>query len=196
MKYENPVIYTGWWVYWMWYRTFFAVDGPINFTNYPPLPLPAAMGALVIVIGVIALCMRWRYVLKNSLFMQFFLLVSIIYLVTLWIEGYTTYRYTGVFEIMNSRYLLPILLLVAALMGKAMYGLFRKLPILKISFAAIALLFLLEGGGLLTFIARSDESWDWPNKTVRTINNTSRTVIHPVILEGDKTYLTSVWMFN
>lgn len=196
MKYENPVSYTGWWVYWMWYRTFFAVDGPKKFTNYPPLPLPAAMGAVIGVVGVVALCVRWRYVLKNNLYMQFFLIVSAIYLVTLWIEGYTTYRYTGVFEIMNSRYLLPVLLLGIALMGKAMYGIMRKLPILKVSFAVIALVFFLEGGGFLTFIVRSDQNWDWPNATVRSVNNTTRKVLHPVLVEGSKTYTTRVWMFN
>lgn len=196
MKYENPVSYTGWWMYWMWYRSFFAVDGPKEFTNYPPLPLPAAMGAIIGIVGIVALCVRWRYVLKNNLYMQFFLIVSVIYLAVLWIEGYSTYRYTGVFEIMNSRYLLPVLLLLIALMGKAMYGLVRKLPILKVSFAVIAIIFFIEGGGFLTFIVRSDQNWDWPDSTVRTVNNTTRKVLHPALIEGSKTYTTSVWMFN
>lgn len=196
MKYENPVSYTGWWMYWMWYRTFFAVDGPKKFTNYPPLPLPAAMGAIVIVVGIIALCVCWRHVLKNNLYMQFFLIVSIVYLATLWIEGYLTYRYTGVFEIMNSRYLLPVLLLLAALMGKALYGLTRRLPVLRVSFAVIALVFFLEGGGFLTFIVRSDENWDWQNNTVIHVNNAARKALKPVLIEGKKTYTTPVWMFT
>lgn len=196
MKYENPLSYTGWWVYWMWYRTFFAVDGPTEFTNYPPLPLPAAMGGIIGIIGIIALCVKWRYVLKNNLYMQFFLLISVIYLATLWVEGYSVYRYTGVLELMNSRYLLPVLLLLAALVGKALYGLLRNLQLLKVSFALIALVFFLEGGGFLTFIVRSEPSWDWQNSTVRSVNNTARNALHPVLVEGSKTYTTNVWMFN
>ncbi len=196
MKYENPISYTGWWIYWFWYRTFFAVNGPKKFTNYPPLTLPAAMGAFIGIVGIFAIAFRWRYVLKNNLYMQFFLIVTVIYLVTLWIEGYSTYRYTGVFEIMNSRYLLPVFLLLVALMGKAMYSILHKLPILKTSFAIVALLFFLEGGGFLTFIVRSGPSWDWPNNTVRVVNNTARKALHLVLIEGNKKYTTKVWMFN
>lgn len=196
MKYENPVSYTGWWVYWLWYRSFFAVDGPKKFTNYPPLPLPAAMAALIGIGGITALGVCWRYVFRKNLYMQFFMIVTVIYLIALWTEGYVTYRYTGVFEIMNSRYLLPVFLLLAALMGKAMYGVFRKVPVLKVSLAALALIFFLEGGGFMTFIVRSNEQWDWPNSTVRTVNNTARKALHPVLIEGKKTYTTHVWMFN
>lgn len=196
MKYENPISYTGWWIYWFWYRTFFAVNGPPKFTNYPPLPLPAAMGAFIGIVGFIAICFRWRYVLKNNLHMQFFLIVTIIYLAALWLEGYSTYRYTGVFEIMNSRYLLPIILLLVALMGKALYGMLRNFPVLKASFAVLALIFFLEGGGLLTFIVRSDHTWYWPNRAVVNVNNAARKVVRPVLVEGPKTYTTKVWMFN
>lgn len=196
MKYENPISYTGWWMYWFWYRTFFAVNGPKKFTNYPPLPLPAAMAILIGIGGTIAICLQWRYVLKNNQYMQFFLIVTIIYLSALWLEGYSTYRNTGVLEIMNSRYLLPVILLLAALMGRAMYGIFRNIPTLKISFAVLAFIFFLEGGGFLTFIVRSEPNWDWPNSTVRTVNNTARKALHPVLIEGDKTYTTKVWMFN
>jgi hypothetical protein len=197
ISYENPLSYTGWWAYWLWYRTFFAVDGPkTDFTNYPPLPLPAAMGALIGIGSILAVCLRWRNVLKSSPYMLFFLIVSLIYLIALWVEGYIEYRHTGVLEIMNGRYVLPILLLLIALMGKAIAGLLRNLPVLKISLTALALIFFLEGGGFLTFIMRSDAKWDWPNSYAINVNDTARKVLHPVILEGKKTYTTKVWMFN
>lgn len=194
--YENVASFTGWWIYWLWYRSFFAVNGPqTDFTNYPPLPLPAAAGALIGIFGIIAIALRWRSITKQNPYVLFFALVSIIYLVALWLEAYSTYRSTGVFEIMNGRYVLPILLLIAVLIGKSFAGLLRKLPILKVSLALVALLFFLEGGGFLTFIARSDDNWYWHNANVIRANNTAKKVIHPVILEGKRTYYTHVWMF-
>lgn len=197
MIYVNPVSYTGWWIYWLWYRSFFAVNGPqTDFTNYPPLPLPALAGMLIGIFGVIAIALRWRSLFKGNPYMLFFLIVSVIYLGALWFEAYTTYRYTGVFEIMNGRYVLPILLLIAALIGKSFAGLLRNFPVLKASLAAIALIFFLQGGGFMTFIARSNEKWDWPNANVIHANNAARKVLHPIIYEGDKKYYTKEWFFN
>lgn len=195
--YENPLSYTGWWVYWLWYRTFFAVNGPRHdFQNYPPLPLPAAAGALIGIAGIIAICVQWRRIFKNSPYALFFFLATAIYLVALWIEGYSQYRYTGVFEIMNGRYVLPILLLLAILMGKSLVGLMKHLPTLRLSMALLVLIFFLEGGGVLTFIMRSDSNWDWRNTAVVHANDAARKVLRPVVIEGKKTYTTHVWMFN
>lgn len=195
--YENVASYTGWWAYWLWYRSYFAVNGPqTDFTNYPPLPLPAAAGVLIGIFGLIAVVFRWRSITKGDPYMLFFLLASVIYLLALWLEAYTTYRSTGVFEIMNGRYVLPILLLVAALIGKSFAGVLRKFPVMKVSLAVVALICFLEGGGFLTFIARSDQNWYWPNANVIHANNAAKKVISPVIIEGPKTYYTNVWMFN
>lgn len=197
MTYVNPVSYTGWWVYWLWYRSFFAVNGPTtDFTNYPPLPLPALAGMLIGIFGIVAIALRWRSLFKNNPYMLFFLIVSVIYLMALWFEAYTTYRYTGVFEIMNGRYVFPILLLIAALIAKSIAGLLRKFPTVKVSLALIALVFFLEGGGFMTFIARSNEKWDWPNSNVIRANNAARKVLQPVVYEGSKTYYTKEWFFN
>jgi hypothetical protein len=181
----------------LWYRSYFAVGGPqTNFTNYPPLPLPAAAGAFIGIIGMLAITLRWRYITKDNPYMVFFLIVSIIYLLALWLEAYITYRSTGVFEIMNGRYILPILLLVAALIGNSFAHLLRSLPVLKTALAALALLCFLEGGGFLTYVARSDQNWYWPNSTATNTNNAAKKVMHPIIFEGPKTYTTKVWMFN
>ncbi|MEK7152315.1 MAG: hypothetical protein AAB834_00055, partial [Patescibacteria group bacterium] len=83
----------------------------------------------------------------------------------------------------NGRYLLPILLLLAVVMGRGFSLAFRKLPDIKPLLAGSAILLFLYGGGVLTFILRSDASWYWPNHAVNTVNDTARKVFAPVIIE-------------
>ena len=196
ITFDNPITYTGWWAYWLWYRSFFVINGPPGFVNYPPLPAPAAASALIGIAGLVAVCFQGRRIFRGNPYVQFFLVIAVIYLAALWAEGYMQYRYTDVFELMNGRYILPVLLPVVVIIGQALAGMLRNLPTLKISLAMLALLFFLEGGGVLTFIMRSDSSWDWPNSAVVHVNNGAREVLRPVIIEGRRFYGTSEWFFN
>ncbi len=196
MAYSNPLIYGFQWLYWMWYRLFFAVNGPNKgFTNYPPLPLPSLAALIVLFAGTFALIKWWRKIFANNLYLVMLFVISMFYIVALMGQGYITYRYTDVLENMNGRYLLPILLLVCAIFGHAMNEAFQRRS-RKIIFALIILLFFVDGGGLLTFIARSDSNWDVHNKTVIKINDTARTIVKHVVAKGKKTYDTNIWFFN
>lgn len=194
---NNVPYYVASWFYWMWYRLFFAVNGPNStFTNYPPLPLPSAAAILIAVGGVVAI-VKWRHKLfHNKPYSIFLLTASAFYLTALFVDGYTTYRYTSVLEFMNGRYLLPIMLMVAALAAKAVSMSMENLKTYKALIALVILFLFLEGGGFLTFIARSDTSWDWPNTTVVKVNNAARHITKPVLVKGQKTYNSKIWFFN
>ena len=57
----NPLGYLFEWVYWLWYRLFFSVNGPSSgYSNYPPLPLPAASFAILLTVSTIAVILRGR----------------------------------------------------------------------------------------------------------------------------------------
>ena len=197
LKFTNPVVYVFQWVYWMWYRLFFAVNGlNSNFKNYPPLPLPSAAALVLLIIGVFALIKWWRKVFFGNPYIVLLAVVTICYIVALIGQGYITYKYTAVLENMNGRYLIPILMLAAVIFGEAISWSFKKSQKRKAILAVVALVLFLEGGGLLTFIARSDPSWDQENKTIVKINNIARKVIKPVVVKGKKSYHTSIWFFN
>ncbi len=127
---------------------------------------------------------------------MFLALITVLYLVALLAEGYLVYEYTNVLELMNGRYLLPILPLTAAIVGSAFSVGLRGSPRLKSAFALLAILLFLQGGGFLTFITRSDSTWDWQNTTVVKVNNAARHIAHPVVLRGRTTYNTPLWFFN
>jgi hypothetical protein len=199
IKFDNPIIYTGWWVYWLWYRSFFAVDGSAHsYRNYPPLPLPAAAAIIIGVAGVIAILVAIlrRRLFGDNPYLLFFCTVVVIYLATLWAEGFLQYHKTDVKVLMNGRYILPVLLLIAVIIGRAVSPLLHGPSRLKISLATLALLFFIQGGGVFTFILRSDHDWYWPNSPAVGLNDTARKVLKPVIIEGQRTYDTRVWIFN
>ncbi len=196
INFTNPAIYIFQWLYWMWYRLFFAVNGPkSHFKNYPPLPLPSLATFVLVIVGIVALIKWWRKIFQNNMYLLMVFVITVCYLVALFGQGYYTYRYTDVLENMNGRYLLPVLIFGAAIFGQAISRSFKKQNY-KIIAAVLILLFFIEGGGLFTFIIRSNPSWDIHNKTVVKINNTARKVIKHVIVKGKKKYSTPIWFFN
>jgi hypothetical protein len=197
IRYFNPIEYVGVWSYWIWYRLFFAINGPASgFTNYPPLPLPSAAAAIIGIVGVVAIIKWRRQIFRGNSYLAFFFVVCLLYLLALWIDGYAQYRYTNELVFMNGRYVLPILIPMVAIAGRAFSIALRKSPARKSLFAVVTLLLFFQGGGVLTFITRSDSTWDWPNSVVVKVNNAAREVTRPVVVKGSKTYSTKVWVFN
>jgi hypothetical protein len=194
---HNPIYYIGEWIYWMWYRLFFSVNGPQSeFTNYPPLPFPCAAAALIAIVGIGAV-IKWRRQLLNKYpYIIFLFTVCAFYLTALLVQGYSSYKYTDVLQNMNGRYLLPILLLVVALAGLAFSIALRHFRNIRVVIAGLALVMFLQGGGFLTFITRGNGSWEWPNSTVVKVNNAAQKVINPVIVNGKETYTSKLWFFN
>ncbi len=185
------------WLYWMWYRLFFAINGPAyRFTNYPPLPLPSLATLILLLIGLFALFKWWRKLFHGNIKLLLLFIVSATYIAALFGQGYYTYRYTLVLENMNGRYLLPVLLLLAAIFGQAIALALVKENRRKAIIALMALILFAEGGGAITFIARSDSTWDVQNKAVVKVNNVARKVIKKVVVHGGKSYSTRLWFFN
>lgn len=191
--FSNPFVYFFQWLYWMWYRLFFAVNGPKhNFKNYPPLPLPSLAMLIVTAVGLVALVKWWRKIFSGNIYLLLLFIVTAIYLIALMGHGYATYLSTNVLENMNGRYLIPIMLLAAAIFGQALSRIF-KVQTRKTIFALVILVLFLEGGGLLTFIARSDSTWYVQNKAIVKVNNTARNVVKKVVVKGHVSRPSGLW---
>ncbi|HEY4963838.1 MAG TPA: hypothetical protein VIH90_04040 [Candidatus Saccharimonadales bacterium] len=194
---KSLLFFASQWVYWMWYRLFFAVNGPNNsYQNFPPLPLPSAIALFIAIAGIFAVIRFHRELFRANPYAVFMLMASLLYLIALAIQGYATYQFTAILENMNGRYLLPVLLLVIALVGKAFSIALKNSSTAKVALACIAIIFFIEGGGIITFINRSNESWDWQNTKVIKVNNAARHVTSKVIVNGRNSYNTPYWFFN
>jgi hypothetical protein len=176
--------YIGQWFYWMWYRLFFAVNGPkSNFASKGPLPIPSVVAIILAVVSLIALIIYRKKVFRKNPYAKLLFSVAVFYCLILFIQGYLTYNYTAVLENMNGRYLIPILLPLAAVLGPAFSYAMHRSGISK-ALAAIIIIFLfLQGGGLFTFILRSNHNWYWSNDTIVKINEEARKVAKRVIIK-------------
>ncbi len=184
----SPFTYIGAWFRGMWFRTFFAVNGAhSDFTTYQPLPVPANTAIVISVTGLLVLLFTARRVFRNCPYLVFFLLVIVVYAGVLWWQEYGMYKDTGQPVAINGRYLLPILPLAAVILGRAM-SLFitARRQAVKAGLACAALVLFLHGGGVFTFILRSDAHWYWPNKAVNQVNHGAQKVLAPITIEGSK----------
>jgi len=97
------------------------------------------------------------------------------------LSGYGSFKKTGHPVAINGRYILPVLLPFMAIGGLASLELFGKYQKLKVTAIIVICLCFLWGGGVFTFILRSQDSWYWNNQTVRNVNYDVRTNLGPFV---------------
>jgi hypothetical protein len=185
----QPVYFIKEWLLGMRHRLFFAVSGAkTGFVNYIELPVLVATFTVMALAGVVAVLVWWRRVFASSPYLVFFALMSGLYLIALLIDQYGMYKQTSVPVAINGRYLIPLLPLLAVIVGKAFGTAFTKMraTAYKPYLTVVVLAVFLQGGGMLTYLLRADAAWYWPNQTVRDTNEALRGFIAPLVIEGDK----------
>ncbi len=180
--------YTWHWLQALHYRLFFMVDGPPLYTNYPPALFPSATALVIALSGTLALLFYWRRVFAGQPFLVFLLVMSVVYVSVLWSQNYSQYVETGQPVAINGRYLIPLLLPLAAIFGRSLSAALRPWPKAGKWAAAVVLLLFLQGGGVFSFILRSDASWYWPNNAVLKTNQAAQNVLSRVMYIGPKHY--------
>ncbi|HET9174531.1 MAG TPA: hypothetical protein VFN56_04620 [Candidatus Saccharimonadales bacterium] len=181
----NQIRFTADWFYGLFERSFFAVNGPqSNFATDPALPIIAITAALSGIVGVILFIYFRKTIVLSTKHMIFLLSVSIAYAAALWYQNYTDFLKVGQPVAINGRYvfpiLLPILLAIALGYRELFKSHFQLRNIILLTYFAII---ILEGGGALTFIIRSDASWYWPNDHyITTMNNAVSNIMKPIVL--------------
>ncbi len=180
---RSPLTYAREWLYEMWFRTFFAVDGPASdFETRGPLTVPALSAIGLIAVSSLALPVTALRLFKkyNTAVLWLFFAVTAVYISVLWVDGYRAFLRTGQPVAINGRYLLPVLLPVFVVAAAAINELIRKWRTLKLVVLTAAVLCIIWGGGALTYILRSSDAWYWPNGTVHSANNAVKRTLGPV----------------
>lgn len=180
----SPIIFNNDWLYGMWLRTFFAVDGPAtNFQTRGPLLIPGISAIVFAVTGGVAILVTLPRLLRKYDKPVFWLLVatSLTYIATLWLDEYRDLLGTGQPVAINGRYLIPVFLPVFLVMAIAVRELLGRRQNLKLIVASSVIICFAWGGGALTYILRSNDAWYWPNSTVRTANHAVQRVLKPIV---------------
>jgi len=181
---SNPISYSYEWFYGMWFRSFFAVDGPAsNFQTRGPLTVPGISAIAFAVAGLVAFGVNakniWRKYSKPALCLL--LATILIYCTVLWLEEYRLFVETGRPVAINGRYLLPVLPFLILFSTLGLREITIRRPKLQIAIVSIVLLCLIWGGGALTYILRSNDSWYWQNnQAVRSANHAVKQTVGPV----------------
>ena len=182
----NVVAFSGNWLYGMWLRLFFSVDGlSTQHETRGALLFPAVISIIVSVTGTIFLVKYFRIIRRiyDHDAVWLFTFVSVVYIFILWLDQFEAFRRTGQAVAINGRYLLPVLLPIMLLVGLAFGQLLKTNNKLKVIFVSVTILGMFWGGGAMTYIIRSndDGSWWWPNDYTRSVNHAVKSVLHPVM---------------
>ena len=179
----KPFSYTGKWLYGMWYRLFFMINGNVageyRHQNFPPLPIIGATAVVVAVLGFAALFWRWRLLLHSPLAI-FFTLMIVFYVGAVWWQNYKSFLSTDWAVAVNGRYLLVILIPLGALMMMALKDIIQHHRARNI-FATLAIVGFMSGCGIVSFLTRSNDHWYWHEPIVQQVNHTAQSVIDPLV---------------
>lgn len=180
----NPLIYTGQWLYGMWYRLFFTLNGnadepSLRYQSYPPLPV-IGMGAILLFVGAMIMVLgQIKRLFSQPLYVLYGLIV-VLYCGILWMQNYLAFIHTGTAVAVNGRYLLIIAIPLGVLLVRGTV-LTLRLP-LRAGLAVAALIVFLQGGGVLSFMIRSSDPWYWNNQLVRTANHFAQDSVRPLVV--------------
>ncbi|MEX0748738.1 MAG: hypothetical protein WD467_03525 [Candidatus Saccharimonadales bacterium] len=191
----SPQTHIGTWLSGMWYRLFFMINGDLaadRYHNFPPLPLPALSAVAIFSFGLLSVLRRPRQIFRTKPFLGFLAAIIISYILILWYQSYAGYSSLGRISALNGRYLLLIIPAVIIIFGHAMTPIFTAKPKLKIALATLTILLFLQGGGVVSFIVRSNPNWYWPNQSVEQINVTTQKALQPLIFGSESRHLQFV----
>lgn len=182
----NPFLYLLDWFDGMMHRLFFAINHEYYTRNELPIPIAVAYG--VAIAGIVAFLASFREVFRRYPALILFFIVSLVYTVTMAAQNYSLLVNLGDLVAVNGRYFIPIFPIMFAIVAISIKVLLDKLryaSVIKVALASGVLLLFLQGGGVTTFILRSDASWYWQNESVIRVNDATRSVLSPLIYEGD-----------
>ncbi len=176
------------WMYGMWYRLFFMINGNVptpawaRYQNFAPLPGLGFTGIALAVVGAVLVLLSWRRLFRGEWLLAFFMLATMLYVAALFLSDYQSYANSGAPVAINGRYLLPLLLPLAAIAARAWKLVIGYRPNIQLAIACLVVLLFLQGGGVLSFMLDSNTTWYWPNHRVVTANEAAQAAAKKLVI--------------
>jgi hypothetical protein len=184
------------WLQYMVRESFFAISSAFDSANVvqyfvePAIVQLWVLGWFWTVFCIIALLGTWRYLWREGL-TRMVLVASLFYVAALFFVNLRDYRRVGYPVAIHGRYLLPVLipLLACVVIGLSRWlharqlGSSRRIKLGLAGLAAATVLLFTQGGGMMTYIVRSNPSWFWPqSQPAQRANQDLKSAIDPFIL--------------
>jgi hypothetical protein len=162
--------------------------GPVGvsvvFVRQPAIPFLLAMMWVFSVASVAVLAYSWRE-LKKLPFFWFLSSVLIFYtLVLLLYVNFPSYSEKGQAFAIQPRYLLLLLPILIAYVVQAT-SIMIKQRLTKLIVLLLVVSVFTQGGGIMTYIYRSDENWYWQRRQIIDANMKIQEIIDPIIKSDD-----------
>lgn len=173
--------YVSFWVKRMTYNLLFVLSGPdLGYTGGAPLFVPKVAFVLLCSLGAACMILSFRQLIRKP-FAPVLLGASAAYIAALFLQNFVEYVHIGMPVAVQGRYLLPVLplLYMVALWAISLVP-SPRLPGLHRAIVAVLVCGFMTGGGLMTFLVRTDSRWYWPNPTVITINQRAADVARAI----------------
>lgn len=184
-NFDPPISsFVPYWFGYMAYRLYFA----INYDYYSdlPLPTPIAVAAIISIIGLMLGILYRRVIFKDR---RLWLLVTIIllYVGAIFYTNLVSYLQYRTMLAINGRYLIMIIPLLFVFIGLAYRNFITDIfkthaKLAKVILSVTVVILLLQGGGALTHLIRSQPNWYWQNKIVLDFNTNLKKIISPLII--------------
>jgi hypothetical protein len=162
----------------------FTSDGvTVAYYGAPPLPTINVAAWGVLLMGTLLLIWQWRYFWRHKALL-ITAWIAFAYLAALFLQNLGDFVHTGQPVAIHGRYLIPVLPLLYALFAMAFSRSLAAWPRLKLAVLVVAGLLVLNGGGIVPFIIRSDANWFWPQSSlVKHVNYDLRQWLKPLVVE-------------
>jgi hypothetical protein len=181
----NPFSFGEEWAHDLLYRLYFAIN--YDYSTKPPLLVPYRVAFGVGLFGILFLCFWIRRILRRYKDLILPLAATVLYAAALFYTNYSDYLKYGERVAINGRYFIPLLPFIFVVIGLAYRNFFTLLlpswrRYVKGALALTVLFMIMQGGGILTFIAESEPDWYWQDKTVVNVNQAAQRVVTSFIV--------------
>lgn len=144
------------------------------------LPVVQSMIFFGIFISAGVLLYAWRSLMKNQSW-NFLFFMSIALIIAVFFYNYSSYiKYHQSFAV-QPRYLLSFMPVLFLMFTAAVNFILREYRFLKLVLLMVVLALFTQGGGVITHILESEDSWYWQNSKVIEANHFAKKILQPLV---------------
>ncbi|HWT55458.1 MAG TPA: hypothetical protein VN031_00310 [Candidatus Microsaccharimonas sp.] len=168
----------------------FNTDGSVTYWQADSLPVIKDISWAVLTIGVGLLVFYGRRLAREPV-LRLTLLLAGIYVLVLYVQNYNDYLHTTRVVAVHGRYLVAFVPVLFLAIAQALREFLRSRAVrriasteVKLAVLGVAMLVLItQGGGVETFILRSQARWFWPqSQPAQRINADAQSLLKPLAI--------------
>lgn len=175
------------WYAGMIHRLYFAIKH--TYENDGALPVQTWLVNTVAAIGTLTTLVFWRRIHRRIRYAWLFLLITLVYILSLQLVNFGAYAELGGLVAINGRYLIPVLPIILVIL---MLGLSaatntlakRHATTIQATIIIATLLVSMFGAGIISYLVYADSSWYWSWSPFLHINEWLRVALTPLMIGG------------